>query len=95
MDSATVNFVLAAAIWLFAVGIGVSHLMQRGLRGTLWYLGTATVLLATVTLLTAAPSALGISRDQVDVLRVVVGFLRGSVLVLLGAYVILRWTRYH
>lgn len=87
---AEINLVLALAIWLLVLGIGVSHFREHGFRHRTALLGLVVVTLATINLFSSVVAPLGL-QGHVEWFRFGTGIFRGVALVLLLAYAWGRW----
>lgn len=91
MTVASLNVVFAFIISALTIYIGWSHLRERGWNSPMALVGLAVITLSVMGVVTALPPALDIPVDEREPFRLVSGFLRGVVLVLLGGYALHRW----
>lgn len=91
MSVAEANLALALVTWGMVVVISVSHYLESGLTSKTWLVGVALLVMSTLLVLTAIPSVF--RGVDIELLRIVAGFLRGAALVLVTSYAWYRWSR--
>lgn len=89
---AELNLGIAVAIFVMALFVAIDQWTDPQAETRWRFVGLSVVVLASVNLISAAPTPLGLVEYS-DAFRFIAAALRGVALVLLIAYALFRWER--